>query len=575
MTRSRTGSSICSWALVLAAVAAGGAVADVSVVDRWRDTGTLALVAGDVQVVLSDGSGIAKAQRTSAYGPVTIAELAPYGRDGARATDVRHCRAQELSPTEVECRIEFSGPAGAIETTLTLRDDGAIRVDPRSGMVGLSVVGEFAHALLPSRHVDDNVYSPGNYPDRDLLHLPAENMLVGLVPGGGHVLALVWPTGDQAARVTLGGQGPQRMVTGFQVDTAGQELYIRQFHADGIWRAQPLDASFEEQDVALDWMPPFEALWKTQLVELGVPTTFRGMRERRRPWRPTVGFYIWPLFEVDDTVSMQLHKRLAHTGEALIYALEGSPSTPYGFMTSVLSRAEQERIAELQAVEHYYTLDPDPVRGGFIINAHCAGRDQLKATTFAVGAQFMEREFLNTHISDRVHECEFIVEHHVRRSLATMDGLEADLAAWAEREAGNPAVLAYLQTLQASAKAMREEYVGAFKGESPEQIVERIGRVADRFRQVISQDAGLELAPQALALVNELNAIISMEEDQGRRFGTLSRGLFQSAAYECVGEPGATVYARAVRTRIREHLRHRQYESPQTAGRVESLLPED
>ena len=545
MTRSRTGESIAGLALAIVLLGASGAPADVTVTDRWRDTGKLTLTAGDVSVVLSKDGAAADVRRASRYGPATVMRLAPYGAGGAQPTETQRCRLGRRSATTAECRVGFGGPAGLVEMKLTLRDDGAIRVDPESGMEGLAVAAEFAHALLPSRHVDDNIYTPADYPDRDVLHAPAENMLVGLVPGEAAMVVAAWPSGDQAARVRLSGQADERRVSGLEIDMAGQELYVGQFHAAGIWHAQALDASFEQQDTALDWTPPFEALWKTQLVELGVPTTFRGMREQRRPWRPTVGFYIWPFYEVDDQVYMHLHKRLAHDGHALIYALEGSAATPYEFMASVLSVDELEEIAELQPVERYYVLNPDPVRGGYVMNAHCAGRDQLKATTFMVGAQFMEREFLSTHISDRAHECEFIAEYHVQRCLTTMEDLASDLETWIDGET-----------------------------ENPDDIVARVGRVATRFRQVIEQDAGLELAPEALALVNELNAIISMEEDQGRRFGSLSRRLFQLAAYECAGDPQAAVYARMVRTRLRDHLRYRQYESPQTAGYLESLLPD-
>jgi hypothetical protein len=269
---------------------------------------------------------------------------------------------------------------------------------------------------------------------------------------------------------------------------------------------------------------------------------------------------------------LHLHKKLECAGKALIYALEGNEKTPYAFLTTNLPADVQQGMTELHAVTHYYVLDPHPVEGGFIVNAHCAGRDQLKLTTLTVGAQAREIDFLDTHIMDRVHECEVIATLHVQRSLTCMEDLGRRLDGWSKQEAGNAGMATFLRSLRDTLTAMQEEYLQRLGGESPQELIARTQQVGERFKAVIRDGAGPELCPEMLADINELNAVISLEEDQGRRFGTWSRKLFQQAGYECVGELRAAERAREIRGVLRDHLRYRQYEAPGTAGTPGSLL---
>lgn len=574
-------SAICRlvrlWGLVLLSIPAAGpkADADVSVGDGWQERGAMSLDSGEWRVVFAKGQPGVRVYDLSGAREAEVMSLVPFDADGNRATGITSCSLQSSSPREARCEVLFSAKKRPVAVVFGFDNTGAIRVQPAEGLGGVAVVAEFEYAVLPSRQLDDNVYRAADYPKLARLYVPSENLLVGLLAGGNRLVALAWPPGDQSARIALGGAEANRRIEALELTLGGRELFVGAFMAPGIWQRIELHPSYEEQDTALDWKPPFTAAWKMQLTELGVPTTFRCRESRQRPWRPTVGFYTYPFFVENGKVLLHLHKKLDSTGEALIYALEGHEKTPYGFLTAHLPSAGQREITELRAVEHYYVLDPNPVPGGFVMNAHCAGRDQLQYTTLAVGAQAREVPFLDTHISDRVHECEFIVTHHVQRSLDCMDSLDREIGGWIEGQAGNTAVLDFLGGLRETLAAMEEEYRGRLHGESPEDIIKRIRGVGDRFRSVIREDAGLELCPEILAYINELNTIISLEEDQGRRFGTLGRNLFQQAGYACVSDRKAAEYGKRVRSRLREHLRYRQYETPRTSGQVRSLLPDE
>ncbi len=565
----------CALTLVAVVAAALPAAGDVSVIDTWREAGSVSLENGEWRLAFSKDDAAARVYDLAGAEPAEVLSLVPFGADGTQATGIVACDLLDRSEHEVRCKALFSTGERPIGATFVFGSKGAVCVQPAEGLHGVAVAAEYAHAVLPSRHLDDNIYDAADYPNLTRLHVPSENMLVGLLRGGRRIAVVAWPSGGPSARIRLAGAGNTRRIEAIEVVLGDRELFVGAFSAPGIWHRIGLLPSYEEQDVALEWEPPFNAAWKMQLAELGVPTAFRCVHSRKKPWRPTVGFYTYPFFREAGKTILHLHKKLASTGETLIYALEGHEKTPYAFLTSNLPVGEQREITELYPVEHYYRLDPEPVEGGLIMNAHCAGRDQLKHTTLTVGAQAREVPFLDTHISDRAHECEFIITHHVQRSLDCMAALDEEIGGWMEDEAGNAGTLEFLRSLRETLTAMEDEYVGRLRGESPEDIIRRIHDVAAKFRSVIREDAGPEVCPEILWHINELNAIISLEEDQGRRFGTYGRKLFQQAGYECVSEPQTAQYAKTIRSRLREHLRYRQYESPRTSGSPGSLLPKE
>jgi hypothetical protein len=575
MTRSPTARAVGHVVALTALLAscAGAFTGDVSVTDKWAEGGSISLDNGAWRVVFSKGDAAARVYDLAGGVKAEVMSLAPVGMDGGRAGGLTACSVLEGSPEQAQCRATFSAKGAPIEATFALNSRGAIRVEPSASLKAVAVCAAYRYGVLPSRLVDDDIYEAASYPKLTRLHLPSENLLMGLIEGGNDIVVLAWPSAEQSPTIVLSGPEKKRRIEALEVTLAGRELFIGAFSAPGIWYEKDLRPDYEERDASLDWTPPFEAIWKTQLTELGVPTTFRCAHERLKPWRPTIGFYTWPFFQENDRALLHLHKKLECEGKALIYALEGNEKTPYAFLTANLPPDVQQGMTELHAVMHYYVLDPNPVQGGFIMNAHCAGRDQLKLTTLTVGAQAREIEFLDTHIMDRVHECGVIAALHVQRSLTCMEDLGRRLDGWSKQEAGNTGLATFLRSLRDTLTAMHDEYLQRLGGESPQQLITRTQQVGERFKAVIRDDAGPELCPEILADINELNAVISLEEDQGRRFGTWSRKLFQQAAYECVGEPQAAEHAREIRGVLRDHLRYRQYEEPATAGTPASLLP--
>ncbi|MDH7568255.1 MAG: hypothetical protein QHJ73_01545 [Armatimonadota bacterium] len=561
--------------LVVAIFGAPGATRGAPGTGDWASDGRAFLERGSLRLQFSRGTGVVRIVATAGDAAAQAVELRFYGDDGAPATDTLTWKSVPPARGEAGCRVSFATAAQPVEASFALNAQGDLCIRPGKNLGRVSVGAPFRYGILPSRQVDDNIYDANDYPDLSLCHLPSEHLFVGLLEGGGRVLACAWPAREQKPRLVLEGPKGARRLVAFELIPAEKEFYLGIFSAPGIWTEVALSPSTVEQDEVLAWRPPFDAAWKTQFTELGTPTTFRLLSRRQRPWRPTIGFHIYPFFMENGRVLFHRHKYLAPEGRALIYALEGHPNTPYAFLCRNLTPEQQRQITELYAVLRYYVLDPNPLPGGMMMNAHCNGRDQLKATTLAVGAHSREVDFLHTHIDERVSECQFIVDYHVKRSLACLDRVEENLTRWEQREKGNPAALAWVSRIKEELSAMRQEYRDRMLAPEPDGVMERVHRAAARFKVVIREDAGLELCPEILAYINELNAVISMEEDMGRRFGTLGRRLFQNMAYQCVADPAAAEHATEARAILRDHLRYRQYESHGSSGYAESLLTDN
>jgi hypothetical protein len=563
--------------LALAAVLALGTAlpataAGVSALDEWDRSGTVSLGNGAQSLVFSKADGCGRVYGLSAGNKVEVMSLVPLGANDERATGIVSCKVTGSSSDGATCEVRFSTRTQPIEASFVFSRAGAIQVRPSESLRALSVSAAFAYGVLPSRQLDDNVYAADGYPELARLHIPSENLFVGLLEGNNRIVVCAWPSGEQSVSLVLDGPAGNRGIEALELNLAGREAFLGAFAAPGIWHEVTLGPAYEEQENALDWKPPFPAAWRTQLTELGVPTAFRLLPSRERPWRPTVGYYNYPLFLEGGKVLLSLHKKLECEGRALIYALEGHEKTPYAFLTANLGAQEQRRIVELHPVLSDYALDPSFATSSLVMNSHCAGRDQLKYTTLTVGAQAREIAFLDTHIDDRARECGVIATHSVERSLRCMDELDKQINAWLTADRDSPAVASFLQGLKGSLATMQQEYRERLDGRSPDAIRRHIAEVARDFKATIREGAGRELCPEILFYINELNAIISLEEDATRRFGTAGRGLFQEAGYTCVGDPRAAKLAVEVRSRLREQMRYRYAETPNGQDYPEGLL---
>ena len=470
------------------------------------------------------------------------------------------CQVNKRSERAVTCQLRARSRLGEVRGQLTVDGRGELTLLPGDGNRGARISAQYDYCVLPSRHVDDCVFAASAYPDRSHLYLPSECLLMGLMAGGDALLCVGWPPAGQLPMLLLSGKGKNRHIEAIELQAQDQPIYIGLMTAPGIWHSVKLEQSFEDQDIQLKWKPPFKAKWKVQLKELGVPTTFYLVEGKQRRWRPTVSWFIRPLYTKGGKYFLHPSKRMECTGRAFIYALDGNERTPYAFLARHLPREIGRKLIEMGPTYYVLALDPTDVPPR-VMDTHCFGRDVLRYTTLAVGNVEREKEFLRTHIYDRRYEALGLTNYSFQRSVDWLNRNIAQLEAWAAREKKKRAVVEYLGGLRKLLATLRKDYFARLGGKSTGHIIRFIEQNTRAFIQTLDEDGGIELCPELLHYIRELNSINSMNEDLSRLFGTETRRVFQQAAYRGVVSPVTARYAEAIRDSIRRQLRYRSWES--------------
>jgi len=90
------------------------------------------------------------------------------------------------------------------QDAFSFHPDGTIEVKPAQAVKPIILSGPIAFGVLPSRVIDDVIYDPNKYPDAREIHVPAENVFMGLLGDEDRILICAWPDGEQKVRLLLG-----------------------------------------------------------------------------------------------------------------------------------------------------------------------------------------------------------------------------------------------------------------------------------------------------------------------------------------------------------------------------------
>ena len=210
--------------------------------------------------------------------------------------------------------------------------------------------------MVPSLVGTDFLYDAKTAYGADRLHIPALNVVLGLVEGEDCMAVGVWPPGGQSAalELTLGG-GP-KLIDGLAFDTAGRSFYFSCLEKPGVWHAEPLKRNYLEKDTVIAWKRPFEGKWLGRFFitsdEYDWPFYFDS--KPLKLWgRYIRGWYGYPVrFDGERTV-VHFEKQFLPRGELLIYCLEPHPThpdaamlTPAEVMARALGKAEADEILD-------------------------------------------------------------------------------------------------------------------------------------------------------------------------------------------------------------------------------------
>lgn len=536
----------CLWALAFMVHTAAGA--GVAVNDDWA--------AGKV-VVEGDGW---RASFAKGAGAVELAcgdeavHIALHGRDGTRAARLETCEVLAADPIEgAQVRAVFDAGDKGRAALFRLGRHGTVCITPEEGAAGVAVLGDMALGVLPGRRLEDVLYRPEDYGDRDEVFVPAENWFAGLLLGGNAIVGCAWPGGGQRVSLTLGSGDREREIQAIEVGMDGKEVYVELLAAPGIWHRETPELGYLEKDVVLDWRPPFKATYKTQLPVRGettTPRTFPFLWHRHSQIRPEIGYYIWPVWLQDGRAYLHLSKKVPPKGAFVIYPMERGERSLMGFMhRTPLGELVVER-SKRAPLPHGPRDAPNV---GFVA---CGGTEILRRSIYALGLQKRERAYLTEH-ADLLADYVSIVQQKNASYFAMLGRLRAMLEGWRDKERGKPAVVAYLDEMLGQAEEteagirLKMELLGE---STPEGHVAHADRAAARLKTLMKTGHD-EVFPECDELMDTLNVLSwGHDETMGMRFSMLARAWAQAAARACAGVPDAAPYAQAIRSDIRDTL---------------------
>ena len=509
------------------------------------DSGKLTVAADAATLLLTAKSGRA----------VRLAGL-PAG--GSPAAGGATCKPAAATDGRATFDVAFGAGARAARATLICHADGAVTIRPGPKLAGLTVETPMAYAVVPGRRVGQTICPADRYAPGREVHLPPENLLVALTPGGDSMVVLAWPTGRQRVSVVRDSRrGPGARFSSARVTLGGGELHLAIFEAKGIWHGLRLRKEHLEKDIDLGWDRPFRAQWVTQLRQTGVPTTFEFVHGRRREWSPDLGSFTWPARFEGRRGFLMLGKKLPPVGEAVIFPLAEHPATPFGFLRRMLSPARRREVTELGPTRAGYDLVRRPPH---VWSYHCAGERRLRDTLLAAGLHYRERTLMVSHIAERVAE-DLCVARMAQRDLDFLDALAAQLDAWPAEAKRDAATLAALKELARGGAAVRAVYDRLMKGSTPKQYEAHIQATAEAFRQAVRRPEA-EHRGELVSLLDAMNEPKNRVESFGKDFGGAVRQYYHDVARICADTPAAMPYGLAVREAIRQVLEVRQFEAP-------------
>ena len=467
-------------------------------------------------------------------------------------------------PEGVEVRFEFDHEGESRALTYCFRD-GLVQVAP-SAVEAVAVSAPFAYAIVPSFIGDDLIYDPRRAGGLEQIHVPAENVLVGLLAGEDGIVTACWPPGEQ--RVELGVSAPtstESRLARMRIAVAGQPLFLGFTYHPGVWHRQGVDIGCYERPCATGWTRPFAAAWITQfgqgnyaaskwqdprpLLEYeGIVSTFAfADNAAKRTWKASVGWHEWPCWFQDEAAYVRIGKKIKPPAQDLLfYFLERGKGTPADVKAPV--DVMRDALADADALLDFAGRKQRPLnRAGSVYNQPTCGTTEALAEVFKRG--------------DEVRKAALVVA--VAGDLAWYyDNMERRLDDFAALATALGALCANVTADQAAVRSFMEDL-------AIETTLAEINLAANLWGLGARMRPAKEALRDLVALTEEhtetsLAHYLALRSGLIRRGGILDnsaaqadflvRGLAQKAGYCCVDHPAKVRFAEALRRLVREHL---------------------
>ena len=510
--------------------------AEISIRDNWDADGKLFLKGAgwDAEFRKEEGGLIISSNKK-------FLKILSFGSEEKCSEKIASCKViEDDKKKQVEIKALFSEGQEQIEGSFFFDLDGTTEIKPSRNMEGIFIFSKISYGVLPGIILDDIIYAPNKYRSAAKLHIPSENLFVGLLKGEDGMLICAWPAGSQKVKLLLeDAEKEQGFIKAVEIQLDGNSAYLRLISSPGIWHKEEMFPFYLEKDTEIVWKRPFPAKWKTHLTEINnIKTAFAFRSEKSRPWRPRLGRYTYPVWFEGEKTMFHLSKKVPPSGRALIYALEGHKDTPVEFARKCLGS-----ISNLKRKERLRRYPEN--NAGF---HDCDGRNRVKKI-FKAGLQTKKKELLQKVTGDFLYSIN-IDARRLEEYANFIRRMSGKIDSWRKKEKDNPELQSFFGQMKNNIKKMDREYHSRMGGGTASEYLRHETEAINKLKDLIKQE-GSEVYPEACSLLDQIK-LWSLMEEVPASVGALAREWARQAGYGCVQNIAAVEYAEKIRKEIRE-----------------------
>ena len=526
-----------------------------------------------IAVVLRKAASGAEVYSRSAAGPVLRAVLA--ATSGGADLRLASVDVVDNAPHAAAVDAAFRGPGGESAVIRYGLEMGQVFVqtEARQGASGLRIKAPSRFLVLPDFFADDIVVDAAEIPVAQA-ELPSENFLLSMLPGGEAIVMSVSDSRLADARITLSGQGSERLIDGCEL-RYGEEgkIWVAVITGRDVWHIREIAQADAGKVIPLDWKAPYTAQWRVdwhradnltgswemiaqkrdgQFEKHGWFGEPSSIGSDRRRWTTVLGWFHYPCWvDVDGQGHVQpFAKRISFEGPALIYPINRTRHTPLAAFTVV-----DVVRATLGVGPCEYILDVEGQGAAKKGRATCAARDTLNPI-YAAGRQRYEKDTIEKALTEVL-----IFVTHIRSRIDAYVDFGHELVEYLDRQKrANPELSEFIAEMETLTRAIDERFnARKEKIRTPQYVAD----LTEKFRATLMDYQG----PDALAKCKEItSAIVVVGGNQDELVGECRMAvkvLRQRAGLAMAVDPRTAQIATEIRRRTQQVLRNAaSYEAP-------------
>jgi hypothetical protein len=467
---------------------------------------------------------------------------------------------------EASCRTAKGVPLAA--KFRLKRGDVSVQVEPGPGAGKLRVECPGRFVVLPDFFADDITIDAARVP-QDAVELPSESFVLHLTGKGDAIAVCVFENRHQDVKVSLSGQGPERVVTGSEIGFEGKKIWVALLEAPHIWHTHRLEAADTGKVISLAWQMPFPAQWRVDFTRSNdltdswemllqekaggpyIKPSWLGsgdetLNASRRRWNTVLGSYPYPCWSDPDRhgfLQPLKGRVLQFQGPAIIYPIHRVKETPLDVYTVVdvmrntLGVGPCEHILDLEGQKAEY-------RG----RATCSVRDTL-TPIYAKSQQKQQRARI-----DRTLDEGLTFVKHIRGRITRYVDFGHKMQEYlAAQHKAHPELADFLGEMEKLTGEIDSRVAArAAKIKTPEHVA----RMNEAFRKDVLDYDG----PDAVQRCREYTrALVEIGDNQDELSGEcrwVVKTLRQRAGMRMAQDPRVAPIALEIRARTQEALRN-------------------